>query len=75
MVQLGTLAAVLVGGMGSFFQGEKISSQVHEDREKAIREIHALYSRMDETDQRQLKAMQNQQEILDRLRRISPPPE
>lgn len=72
IVQLGTLAAVVMGGFSSFFQGQQISSQVHDDRDKAVREIHALYNRVDDFETRQLKVLANQREILELLERQNP---
>lgn len=64
MVQLGTLAAVLVGGMGSFFQNEKLSEQSIRNRDVAVNEIHHLYARVDDFEERQMKSLKNQSEIL-----------
>lgn len=55
-------------GGGNLFQGITSSHQNKHEIDRAIQEIHQLYEKLDETDRRQLKALANQQEILETLR-------
>ena len=66
IVQLGTLAAVILGAIGSFWQGEKISSQAVADRDRAIRQIAELHSTLTDWQARQKKTVENIMEILDK---------
>lgn len=59
-----TLAAILLMGGGNFFQGVQSSAANHEEIERAIREVHQLYGKIDQHEDRQLKALRNQEEIL-----------
>jgi hypothetical protein len=65
MVQLGTLGMVAVSGIASLFQGEKISTEGHRDRDKAIQEIHSLYDRIDEFERRQKQQLENTNQLLE----------
>lgn len=59
-----TLLTVMLMGGGNLFQGLRSSASNHEELERAIREVHQLYAKLDETEQRQLKALANQTELL-----------
>jgi ABC-type phosphate transport system auxiliary subunit len=65
-----TLIAVMLMGGGNLFQGIQSSATNHEELERAIREVHQLYEKLDDTDSRQLQALKNQEEILSILRGI-----
>jgi ABC-type phosphate transport system auxiliary subunit len=67
-LNLPTLAMILLMGGGNLFQGAQSSQENHREIDRAIQEVHQLYEKLDETERRQLKALANQQEILEALR-------
>jgi ABC-type phosphate transport system auxiliary subunit len=67
-VNLPTLGLILAMGGGNLFQGITSSQENRHEIDRAIREVHLLYEKLDDTDARQLKALANQQEILQALR-------
>jgi hypothetical protein len=64
LVQLGTLGLVAVSGLTSFFQTNQVGEQGRADRDKAIREIHQLYDKVDDFENRQKKVLENQAQML-----------
>lgn len=67
LVQLCTLALVAISGLGNFIQGENLSRQSIEDRDKAVRQIHQLYDRINEFENRQRQSLDNQRIIIETL--------
>lgn len=67
LVQLGTLLLVGISGLGNFIQGENLSRQSLEDRDRAVRQIHQLYDRIDEFERRQKISLDNQRQIIETL--------
>jgi ABC-type phosphate transport system auxiliary subunit len=67
-LNLPTLGLILAMGGGNLFQGITSSEANKHEIDRAIREVHDLHEKLDETDARQLKALANQQEILEALR-------
>lgn len=60
-----TLITIMLMGGGNLFQGIQSSASNHDEIERAIKEVHQLYSKIDDTEQRQLKGMANQQILLE----------
>lgn len=67
-INLPTLGLILAMGGGNLFQGITSSQANKHEIDRAIAEVHQLYEKLDDTDRRQLKALANQQEILEALR-------
>jgi hypothetical protein len=64
-VQLGTLGLVAISGLTSVFQGNHIEATANANRDKALSEIHSLYNRVNEFEERNLKILANQKLQLD----------
>lgn len=64
LVQLGTLGLVAISGVTNTVQNHQLSDLQIEAREKAVRQINLLYNHIDEFEQRQMKMLQNQNEIM-----------
>jgi hypothetical protein len=64
LVQLGTLGLVAISGLTSFFQTQEVGHEGRVDRDRAIKEIHQLYDRVDGFEQRQKQILQNQTQML-----------
>jgi hypothetical protein len=64
LVQLGTLVLVGLSGITSFFQTKEVGHEGRVDRDRAIKEIHQLYDRVDDFEQRQKQTLQNQTQML-----------
>jgi hypothetical protein len=64
LVQLGTLGLVAISGLTSFFQTAQVGEQSHKDRDRAVREIHQLYDKVDEFEARQLTILKTQGTML-----------
>jgi hypothetical protein len=59
-----TLVLILLTGGGNFFQGVQLGQEGHEERDRALREIHQLYGRISDFEDRQQKSLDNQKEII-----------
>lgn len=64
LVQLGTLGLVAISGLTSFFQTLQVGEQSHQDRDRAVREIHQLYDKVDEFEARQMTILKTQNTML-----------
>jgi hypothetical protein len=64
-LNLPTLATILLMGGGNLFQGVQSSHDNHQEIERAIREVHQLYEKIDDTERRQDKAL----ELLEQIRK------
>lgn len=64
-VNLPTLALILLTGGGNFFQGIQLGHEGHEERDRALREIHQLYGRINDFEERQEKSLANQKVIIE----------
>jgi ABC-type phosphate transport system auxiliary subunit len=63
-VQLGTLGAVALSGITTFFQGVHIEDAGRKDRDKALSEIHQLYNQINDFEERQIKSLKNQESMM-----------
>lgn len=65
LVQLGTLVLVGISGLTSFFQTKEVSHEGRVDRDRAIKEIHQLYDKVDDFERRQRQSLEIQQQVMD----------
>ena len=70
MIQFGTLILVGLSGLGSFLQTEHLSASTQIDRDRALKEIHDLYDRMHEIENRQLVSMENQKVSIENQKKL-----
>jgi hypothetical protein len=66
-VKLITLGLVVVSGGGNFFATNSLSNQEREDRDRAIREIHAVHDSIFEAIKRQKELEDTLDDIKRRL--------
>lgn len=63
-INIPTLLVILLTGGGNLFQGAQISTAVHQERDRTFKEVHELHSKIDEFEQRQIKALENQEQLI-----------
>ena len=63
-VKLGTLLLVVFSGIGNFVTTERVGELGHRERDRAIREIHNIYDRIDEFEKRWEQSLANQRAII-----------
>jgi pyoverdine/dityrosine biosynthesis protein Dit1 len=63
-INVPTLLAIFLFGGGNIFQGQQISKESHDDVERAVREIHQLFNKIEEFEQRQIQILKNQTDLL-----------
>jgi hypothetical protein len=71
-LNLPTLGMIMLMGGGNFFATKTTSDEQRGDILRAIREVHELHEALDDFEKRQKQALDNQNQILERLKPNGP---
>jgi ABC-type transporter Mla subunit MlaD len=64
-LNLPTLGLIMLMGGGNLFQGIQSSDSNHQEIERAIREVHQLYEKIDDTEERQQQGLTNLRTLIE----------